>query len=254
MYHCSLPEKWEELTAEQFVAVVSYLSKPQTGMPIDLTLQLVGIPDEVAVSLELADWWWLWQELKWVEEIEKCDTLVIQELKLKDGTVCYGYDDDLSNISWEEFIYADTYAAEKRYSVVAGVLYRPERAGYSHESDRRIPFSKYGADARSQEFANLGSDWLEAIGLNYLLLRRRLTKQYPRIFSEVDPEEEEQNKRMGKRKQRPRGSNWLGLIRSMMGDNFFEEQKYMSLPVPSVLFQINRVVKENNERRRHGNK
>jgi hypothetical protein len=36
----------------------------------------------------------------------------------------------------------------------------------------------------------------------------------------------------------------------MMGDNFYEEQKYFQLSVPSVLFQLESRVKE---ARKHGN-
>ena len=50
------------------------------------------------------------------------------------------------------------------------------------------------------------------------------------------------------------GTNLGSLIRNVMGDNFFEEEKYLKLPVPSVLFQLDRMVREEKERKRHERK
>ena len=47
------------------------------------------------------------------------------------------------------------------------------------------------------------------------------------------------------------GADLQALIRNVMGDNFYEEDKYMKLSVPSVLFQLDRMVREERERRRN---
>lgn len=248
-YQYQLPASWDEVTKEQFIRLVAGLGKPTEGLPPDVVRDIIGIDDVVDASLEISDWWWLSNRLGWMLELDKITKLIIQDVTLENGMVCYGYNDDMSDIAWEEFIFADTYASAKRWDVVAAVLYRPERENWNGETDRRIPFSKYGADKRSGAMAALGKETLDAIGVNYLLLRRQLTRKYPRIFAEIEEDE-----LVKKTKKKGGGENWLSLIRNMMGDNFFEEEKYMSLPVPSVFFQINRVVKENNERMRHGGK
>lgn len=246
-YTCSIPEKWSEITQEQFVMFVKNIKSRREGISIDSIEQIIGIDIVVAVSLTVSDWWFLQQQLAWMMDVNSLDRLIVDELHLSDGTTLYGYSGDLSDVTFEEWIFADTYAGLQRWDIVAAVLYRQEKENWDHESDRRIPFSKYGTDARAKLTADLNPDILKAIRMNYLLLRRRMTRKYKRLFqeSEVDT---------GKVGTKPPKSStgWLTLIRNVMGDNFYEEEKYMRLSAPSVFFQLERMVKENNERKRHG--
>lgn len=247
-YKCTIPEKWSEITQDQFVIFVNNLKSKKDGIALDTVEQIIGIDIVVAVSLSPSDWWWLRKELEWMLDVNSIDRLVIDELTLENGATLYGYSGDFSDVSFEEWIFADTYAELQRWDIVAAVLYRPERDGWNHECDRRIPFSKYGADARSKMTAKLDPAILKAIRMNYLLLRRRMTKKHRRLFHES-----EVGNGTDRGKTRKNTTGWLSLIRNVMGDNFYEEEKYMQLSVPSVFFQLERMIKENNERKRHGN-
>ena len=246
-YEGSIPEKWSEITQEQFVIFVDRLKSRREGLSLDTVVDIINIDTVAAVNLELADWWYLREQLSWMMEVNTIDTLIIDTLTLEDGTVLYGYSGDMSDVTFEEWIFADTYAGMQRWDIVASVLYRPERENWSHECDRRIPFSKYGADARAGMIAKLDPAIMKAVRFNYLLLRRRMTKKYKRLFHESEVDNGKVNKKPGKST-----TGWLTLIRNVMGDNFYEEQKYMQLSVPSVFFQLERMIKENNERKRHG--
>ena len=89
--------------------------------------------------------------------------------------------------------------------------------------------------------AKLDKLTLKAIQVNYLILRKRLTDHYIHLFYDHVDEVEE-----GKKAEKQH-TDWLQLIRNMMGDNFYEESKYLQLSVPSVLFQLERRVKEAKE-------
>lgn len=233
-YEYSVPEKWEEMSAEQFRAFVD-----TNTFGIDMVRRIIGLDDVVTVSLTLTDWWFVCHEFKWLQDTDGIGKLYIKEITLPDGTVCYGYNADFSDVTWEEWMFADTYASRGRWDVVAAVLYRPERKDWNHETDRRIPFSKFGSSERMEQTAKIDALTLRCIQVNYLLLRKRVTDHFYHIF--IEPVEEEGDNR---RKQKQGPTDWLTIIRNMMGDNFYEEQKYYQLSVPSVLFQLESRVKE----------
>lgn len=236
-YCYRVPEKWSEVTAEQFKLYV----EADGFVDLDFVRRLISLDDVVSVNLSISDWWWLVNEFEWMKSTDDIGKLFIEDVTMPDGTVCYGYNPDFSDITWEEWTFADTYASAGRWNVVAAVLYRPERKKWDRESDRRIPFTKYGTEKRMDQMAKLDKLTLKAIQVNYLILRKRLTDHYIHLFYDHVDEVEE-----GKKAEKQH-TDWLQLIRNMMGDNFYEESKYLQLSVPSVLFQLERRVKEAKE-------
>lgn len=237
-YEYSVPENWNELTEEQFRSFVD-----ANTFGTDMVRRIMGMDDVVAVSLTIADWWFICKEFEWMQDTEDIGRLYVEKIVLPDGCVCYGYNSDFSDVTWEEWMFADSYATRGKWDVVAAVLYRPEREGWNRETDRRIPFSKYGASERMKLTAKLDPLILRCVQVNYLLLRKRLTDHYYHIFTEnLEDDNEAPGKK--KRKQQKGHTDWLAIIRHMMGENFYEEGKYYQLSVPSVLFQLESKVKE----------
>ena len=241
-YEYNVPENWDEMNQEQFRAFVD-----SKTFGIDMVRRVMGMDDVVAINLTMSDWWFICREFEWMNVTEDIGGLYVEKITLPDGTVCYGYNPDFSDVTWEEWMFADTYATKGRWDVVAAVLYRPERKEWDKETDRRIPFSKYGAAERMKLAAKLDPLTLRCIQVNYLLLRKRMTDHFYHIFMENVEEKEGEGKKS--RKQQQAATDWLKIIRSMMGDNFYEEEKYYKLSVPSVLFQLESRVRES---KKHG--
>lgn len=235
-YKYQMPERWGELTREQFVVFASCI-EGKVGIDAELVRQLLKLDDVVVVSLSLSDWWWLCNQLSWLADFSKYTIGLMDDVTLPDGTVCYGFSDDFSNVTWQEWMIADSQANAGRWDIMAAVLYRPKKPNWNRQSDPRVEFSQWDCDARLTQFQQLESGVMAAITLNYKLMRERLTKRYSRLFTEGE----------GKKGD----SNLQTLIRNVMGDNFYEEDKYLRLSVPSVLFQLDRMVREERERRRN---
>jgi hypothetical protein len=107
-------------------------------------------------------------------------------------------------------------------------------------------------------FKGLSPLVLSAVEVNYVLLRRRITDLYPNIF------------RGGSRKvgRQPRtaagnggtaagesgqpstaaGTDWVGVYRRLLGEHVWEEERLLKLPVNTVLFRLDEVVKMGRER------
>ena len=244
------PSCWDELTQEQFVSFVGNQRRERllSGKILQV---LTEMEDAVAECLMPTDWHALAGTFEWLYDLTGIQRQFVEQVIMGDGATCYGYAGDFDDVTWEEWMYCDTFASRKQWAVVAAVLYRPGKKEWSGEDDRRISFSKYGVSERLPLFEQLSAETLSAIEVNYLLLRQKMTDKYKHIFyeDEYDEEDEETKKKSSEEKQ---PADWVTVIRNMMGDNFFEQDKYLRLPVNAVLFQLDRMVKERNERKRHG--
>lgn len=234
-YAYNAPENWSELSQEQFVTFAGGIGDKETVDPL-LVVKLLGIDDVVTVSLSIADWWEVCKLFEWMGDLSTYTVGLMDSVTLPDRTVCLGFSDDFSDVTWQEWMIADSNANTDRWDIVAAVLYRPQKPDWDHKSDLRMDFSQWDCDARLEQFQKLDASILAAVALNYKLMRQRLTRRYKRLFTGGG----------GKS-----GSDLQTLIRNVMGDNFYEEDKYLKLPVPSILFQLDRMVREENERRRH---
>lgn len=235
VYPCDIPQNWDELSEEQFIIFAG--SADKNLVDADLVRRILFLDDAVSVGLMPADWWMLIKELEWLEHIEGYKTGKMDSVTLPDGTECLGFSDDFSDVTWEEWMLADGNATSERWDVVAAILYRPKKKDWDHKSDPKCEFSMWDSDSRLPQFQQLGKDVLAAVALNYKLMRHQLTRRYRRLFSGTDA--------------KGGNSDLQTLIRTVMGDNFFEEDKYLKLAVPSVLFQLDRMVREERERKRN---
>lgn len=236
-YPYEVPENWGELTQQQFVDFAGGIGEKDRVDPL-LAIKLLGIDDVVAVSLYPADWWLVVHEFDWMAQLGGYTVGKMDTVTLPDGTECLGFSDDFSDVTWQEWMIADSNANAGRWDIVAAVLYRPQKDGWDHQSDPRVSFSQWDCDARLPQFQRLDAAVLAAVALNYKLMRQQLTRRYRRLFS-------------GGSDGKSGGADLQTLIRNVMGDNFYEEDKYLKLSVPSVLFQLDRMVREERERRRN---
>ena len=236
-YSYDVPENWGELTQQQFIDFAGGIGEKDRVDP-PLAIKLLGIDDVVAVSLNIADWWLVCNWFDWMRDLSGYTVGKMDTVTLPDGTECLGFSDDFSDVTWQEWMIADSNANTGQWAIVAAVLYRPRRADRDHTSDPRREFSQWDCDARLPQFQRLDAAVLAAVALNYKLMRQQLTRRYRRLFS-------------GSSDGKSGGADLQTLIRNVMGDNFYEEDKYLKLSVPSVLFQLDRMVREERERRRN---
>lgn len=247
-YEYQCPERWEEVTQRQWVAVVGQLLT-YGELTVPGLARVLEIKGSEAVRLMPVDWHVLGEQLEWMGDLESVDCWLVEEIELSDGRKCYPPSPDFDDVSWEEWMFADTSAARKAWDVVAACLFRPKKAEVDENADERIAFSKYGVGARLPMFRTLSPLLLSAVEVNYVLLRRKMTDRYPNIF------------KGGKRKvtRQPStaaaadtadGTDWVSVYRRLLGEHVWEEERLLGLPVNSVLFRLDVMVKEGRERER----
>lgn len=241
-YQC--PERWGEVTQRQWIAVVGQLLTYGELTTLGVK-SVLGMGSE-AVLLMPVDWHVLGRELAWMKDIEGVTQWMVEEVELSDGRKCYPPAANFDNMTWEEWMFVDTSAARKAWDVVAACLYRPLKEVASEEEDDRVEFSRYGVSSRLPLFKELSPLVLSAIEVNFVLLRQQITDLYPYIFKSG-------KKKVKKQKEKASaaaGTDWIGVYRRLLGEHVWEEEQLLKLPVNTVLYRLNVMVKEGRERER----
>ncbi|MDL2308902.1 hypothetical protein LJC53_04895 [Bacteroidales bacterium OttesenSCG-928-C03] len=238
LYH--VPSCFDEMSRAQFINTCLYeLGKIDADC---YALSMIGMDREVWEELEVFHRYVIRSMFAFVEianpEISKQLLPFIEVAEQR----FIGYQPNFSNTTWEEFIFADQYIMNGKFREAAAVLYRPQRTGYSGETDRRIPFTVYGTDSRLKLFAGMDEAQLLAFALNYRALRKRnMEDKYPFVFFA-------QKEKTAKRE--PTASfSWIAIHRDLMGDQFYDESKFFSTNVHVILNRLNQTVKRSNVKR-----
>ncbi len=239
-YSFTAPERWEEVRQDQFIAYCKTQRARYHVEPLVLAAML-DMPDNVAVYLMPADWYAIGKEFEWLLDVQSLDVNIIDKVDIANVGECLAPDADFSNVTWEEFMFCDHFAENQSWATCMAVLFRPEKKDWDGESERRIPYTKQGTERRLPGFMALGEDVQNAFGVQYTVMRKRMTDKYPRLFVDAGDDEEENGKKTKRRKKH----SWLSTIREMMSEHFWEEEKFLRLPVNSVLFQMNKAIIDN---------
>ncbi len=233
VFSFSAPENWSEVSQEQFESFI--LHQDSFDEIKDETLfSVLSVPHEVQLFLSEIDKYYLKKCIFFLSKMSLISNWVIKKLVLSDGRVATPPAWDFSNMSWEEFIFADTYASRQELKILASILFRPDIFTADENATRRMPFSVDGTTNRLKLFDGVKEESLMGVYTIFVNARKRLADKYPRLFIENDGEDENAN-----------DVDWLKITRELLGDDFVEEKKLLSLPVNSVLTRLERLIKDN---------
>ena len=233
----TVPDRYDELTREQLLAVCAVLDGRMSEPAFYSAM--TGIPEETWQEIPFGKRYFLMRLFDFAFEKKPDMTKQLLPWIEADGVRLIGYQPSFSNTTWEEFIYADGYMLAGRFREAAAVLYRPQRGGYTGETDRRVPFTIYGADTRMKTLATLPEEQLTAFVLCYKTLRRRnLEEKYPNVFARAP-----KRPKISPNDQSPAFS-WVAVHRDLMGDRFYDESKFYASNVHVILGRLDKVIRE----------
>ena len=253
----SIPESWTELTAKQFPAACACRLRMMLRLttPDGLVRRALGIPKRVWRRIPPAQRQWIaFERLAFLTETKP----VFRDNKMPviraGWRRLYGYENMMANVTWEEFIYADTLMLKDRHREALAVLYRPRRWWPLRPDDPRVPFSIYRLDRNTERMERLDEETLFALVTNYQAVRTAsVVKKYRYLFPddvatyedgkkiEEDPQDDS-----GKKPQQ----SWADIHHTLMGDQAYEEEKFLHSKATTMLNWLNRRIKENREMER----
>ena len=254
-HELQLPESLAEMTGEQLVAAVR-LMDGDDGDPLRL---LCGLPEEVFSALSDFQIFMLKDSFSWIRQPNMA-TLSFKEWKIPsidvDGEVWYGPTSNFGNITWGEFVYADQCMIQGFHRAAVAALFRPQRKDYDGETDRRIPFTTYGTTGRFGKLSVLDEALQVAILLNYRAMRAAsLESVYTEIFPYHDlstSDDDGPNDNPPEPEEQPSQFSWTNIHRNLLGDNIQDEEKFLQLPVHTVLYRLNTLIQESKKRKSNG--
>lgn len=223
----------------------------------DALRQMGGIPAEVVEALSP------FQRFKIVEALEplfsfSAKDLVFKEWKFPeiviDGETFHGPESSYGNVTWGEFIYADQCMINGMHQAALAALFRPERFGWDGETDRRIPFTVPGTKHRFHKFGNIDEALRMAIVWNYRAMRSAsIEAAYPALYPYYDPSakpEKDEDDESDQQEEQPTAFSWVNVHRDILGENIQDEERFLALPVHTVLYRLNAAVVESKNRKK----
>jgi hypothetical protein len=232
-----VPSGWQELSPSQFVACCA----PRRGvLPVEAMQALLNLNYAERLFFMPVDWYALFKSyFKWLDKPKLIKDWLLSSLTLTDGREVFPPSPDFDNVTWEEFIFVEQLAFAGNWEAVAATLFRPLREPQLEDEDDRIPFSRYGTSNRLSLF-KLSDGERQALSVNYLSLRHRLTRRYPYLFTAA-----------GKNDKGGDGGapQWVEVTQSLLGDTVWNERQLLSTSVSQVLYRLNQQVKESRRKR-----
>ena len=240
-FNYSIPESINELSRSQFLILVEFiLSESDEMIGDNFVRKILGIPVTVWKHLNKSEIYIFKSEIdQLVEQISLINKQLVDYIEIENSKFV-GFNSAFDNTTWNELVHVEQFFIAKMYQEAAAVLYRPVKKNHDGESDPRIPFNIYGLNKRVSVFKKLDNIQLFAFVLNYKSLHKfYFEDKYPFIWQKQYASEEPE-------KQKETGTfSWLNLHRSILGDNFFDEDKFLNSNAHTVLNRINSAIKDN---------
>lgn len=244
-----VPQKWEELTPAQFL-LVSRLYLQETDEPSFLK-EFYSLPSRTG-----SDTYYSYKLSELVEFISDCrvrmDRFILPAVS---GLKAPG--DRLKGMCFEHFMHVDTafnrYARDGKDSSLdafVSMLYLKDNeyivlpsGGKNGLFSRQKPLL---LQKRLTEIAKLDKHVKYAIFLNYVFIKRWLSKAFPFLFPLNDEPEPDANKN---KKPAAATVNWLDIFDAFVGDDVAVMEKYQAMPVATAFRLLNKRIRDTQNRR-----
>lgn len=245
-----VPESISELNQEQYLLVMK-VANNIGSIDDDYFLSiLTGIPLSVLKKATDFEKYNLSQMFSFLS-----DDLPFREIKIKSfelNKIVYdGPTDFLSNISFLEFVFADTYFMRHmsgdevvKYKLIA-CLYRRhfiDKNSDEFEGDTREKFSEHRIDKRAEEFVQLPHEFISGIIYNYRSIRQLIELRYVLLFPKMEDSETKSQKENSKKQN---FNGWAQTFKKFVDQDLVNEDHYASMNAHRVLEVINNRIKEN---------
>lgn len=238
----TFPDKWQELSREQFTHCARYYENPLPGLEdkIILLKNVLHLPRGVFYAFSLWQIHNLLPLFEWLEKIS-FNKVFIKSFPVRD-IVFHGPKDGFEDLTFDEFIVADTYFVHFLNSKDPGELYRLVYALYRPldvATGNRLPMNGFNLDALNGYYSQMKLHLLMAVVFNFRVIRRWLEQAYPMIF----PELPEDDPRRGSQSDQIPTPKWTKIRQQLANDNIADIPQIGKLPLHTVFHHLSDLIK-----------
>jgi hypothetical protein len=153
----------------------------------------------------------------------------------------------LAQMTFAQFIFVESYFVSYQTDKKPLDLYKFVASLYLPQSRA---FSEDDISASELYFAKVKQEILEAVVINYVLIKEWLANAYPMVFQKEDEEFDENYELEKKSLKKPNhNSGWLKIFESVVGDDLVNHDRYAILPLHNVLRWMSKKIIENIKRK-----
>jgi len=233
----SFPSTFSELTAIQFIAIARFIN-----LKIYETIFLeymTGIKGYGINRLNNYSRYQLMQLFEPFTAVTPYNTFIIQSLKTSGGTL-QSPRPQLASMTFGQFIFIESYFESFQTDKEPINLYKFVASLYLHSWAK---FNEDEINPGALLTAKVKQEILDAIVINYVLVKEWLSIIYPLIFQREEAVEETEKPKTHKN---PKNNNaWLKIFESIVGDDIINNDRYSKLYLHDVLRWMTRKIKEN---------
>jgi len=219
------PVSWVELSDKQMVTV----SRIMEGTVSDnkVVRSMLGVSRKVARRLTSYQKYNLMSLLSFINQFDAHHLFIIQEIKSFTAP-----EPRLKDEPFSAFLFAEHYFDRYMKSSSLEDLCLFVACWY-----RDGKFSDKDLESRSRILMKADRNTLDAVSLNYHLIREWLAQSYPAVFAYSDPEHKPKTE-----------ATWLDVLDAIVAEDIIHHDDYVALPVNTVLRFLNTRIKESRSR------
>lgn len=234
----SFPASFEELSALQLIAVARFINLSISDT--DFLHIMTSIKKFMINKIDDYQRYNLMLLFEPFTEIKPYHTFIIPQINTP-FTILYSPKPKLAGVKFSQFIFADSYFTSYQNDKDPVDLHKFVASLYLPKPHR---FSEDMITASAVMIANVKPEILDAIVINYVLIKDWLTLAYPMVFQN-SPETEEPIPI----KKQNNNSGWLKIFENIVGDDIINHDRYATLPFHNVLRWMTSKIKENLKRK-----
>lgn len=240
-----MPESYDEMTGEQFTALVSY-SKGWISED-EFMLQFLGIERKL---LDKLDRWTIYninRLLDFLKDMKPTDKMYIGSIPAKvDGQIIRltAPGAKLSGMTFQQFMTVDTFFGWWVYSEKTPYLYNFITTLFTDPSK---PFAELETEKYKEGILSMDGntrDMMEAAVVNWMMIKQWLSNSYPYLFPTPPSDGKEEKP---KKKKKP--GSWLEIFDSLVDEDLTRVETYQTLPAMDVIRILNGKIKNAKKRK-----
>lgn len=237
VYERDIPTEWDELDTNGILLAARLWSG---GIERDtLIARFFGLPDDVVAALDSYLVYCLTQLTSWMQRLD--DNVVVFFIDTLPDTTYRSPGPRLGGCTLEQFMIADsnfqryaTSADPDRLTAFIAALYHAPR-----RTDDDL-------DQKTAAIEHLNEDVRQAVFLNFILIRRWLSRSYPYLFPPSTDNDDDDTPK-GKKRKKPQTTDWLAIFDAFMGDDVAFIDRYKRMTALDAFRLMNRRIRNSRQ-------
>lgn len=258
----NISHDWANITPEHFILISELIIKGTIANPIQSLSDIFNVPTKIIELLHPFHQYTIMEQLgkPLSGEIEPRNYLPTLSIPNNPKITLVGPANRLSNLTFGQFIYADSYfmaygisANNDLFDRHMSVLFRPElrHTTGTTKNSTSTTFTPSQVDANLENIRQLPQATKTAWQYNYIILRSNLENRYTHIFPKVEEELENTDQQPPTTTKTDVYRQWMEVFDHFVGDDIINSEKYFNKNCHEVLRYLDNKILEDAKRNHH---